>query len=145
MRKHMQLSQREKERERAGAWQPLPWPHSSVSCSDADVLATSLTSTNGSCPRAAVQPACRSASPDCSAGTRKPTGTESTHTHTLGHMYVHIQYTPVCTNTHTHTHTGGDVPVLKQESTSAQTPSIALHSAPAHLTQSPCSRPEINR
>ncbi|KAK1878586.1 Octopamine receptor beta-2R [Dissostichus eleginoides] len=31
-------------------------------------------------------PLCRSASPDCGAGTRKPTGTETTHPHTLGHI-----------------------------------------------------------
>lgn len=60
--------------------QLLPWPHSSVTCSDADVLSTSLNSTNGSCPRAAVRPTRRCASPDCGAGTRKPTGTESAHT-----------------------------------------------------------------
>lgn len=34
----------------------------------------------------------------------EPTGTKSTHTHTLGHMYVHIQYTLVHTHLHTYTH-----------------------------------------
>lgn len=124
---HKSTCRRVRERERA--WQPLLWPHSSVACSDADVLSPSLTSTNGRCPRAAVQPTCRSASPDCGAGTRKPTGTETTHPHTLGHMYVHTEYT--------HTQGSRDLTVFPKH--------LCCTLRCLYYTLSPCSRPEINR
>lgn len=50
--------------------------HSSVLCCAADVLSTSLTSANGSCPHSCGAPPpprpCCPASPDCFSGTRNP-------------------------------------------------------------------------
>ena len=78
---------------------------------------------------------------------------EETHWHqvnTYSHAWTHVRthtvhaYVHKHTNTHTHTHRRRRA-CFKTGSTSAQTPSITLHSVPACLTQSPCSRPEINR
>lgn len=70
---------------RKRTWQFLLWPHSSVACSDADVLSTSLTSTNGRfCTQLCSQQLCL---------TRLQHGHQ---VNTYSHVWTHVR-------THTHT------------------------------------------
>lgn len=97
----------------------------STSCSDADVLSTLLTSTNGSCPCAAVQP--------------------SRHVLARGSPLAPRQHGLTHSDTCTHTQyphgraARSDMTVFSNRIHLGS----ELHTVPARK-QSPCSRPEIN-
>lgn len=131
---------------RKRARQFLLWPHSSVACSDADVLSTSLTSTNGSCPCAAVQPD----TPLCL------TRLQRWHqVNTYSHVWTHVHTHTVHASTQTRTslqclHTaggGGSGPAvfLNRIHLCSHSEHHPAQCAGTYYMQSPCSRPEINR